>query len=266
MFQDEVTRPADGVVRALGVLQPVLAGGRCAIPRMLDSRGAHARLSNSFLLFAESRARARAPPVLRRELCRHVALSRGAASDRRRNLGRNGGDHAVVACWLRCADSSPSRSTDACRARLGARARSAWRRVPLVRPPGGTRRSRRRLSRSPPDPVGAAANQSHADLGVEQLGAVYERARPRPARSDDVASRIPTETAGRAHSRRRKETGTSTRPSPWPNSSCADTRGLPCTARHRTTSSRFASSTPRWAAAPSWSRPVVFCRMRTNAR
>ena len=134
-----------------------------------------------------------------------------------------------------------------------------------------------RSYRSGTRPGRAVARRSPTpDLGVEQLGAVYERVLDldpadivRVSLEGSRAAERPTATARRgarprpiAESRR----GPSTRRSRWPSSSCAARSDRSSAARPPTRSWPCASSIRRWGAAPFSSPRAATSRRRTSAR
>ena len=117
-----------------------------------------------------------------------------------------------------------------------------------------------RRARHAPGP-GGREEISYSDLGVEQLGAVYERVLDLDP--DDRGGR-----RGRTHATAgaARKPGRSTRRSRSRSSSSAERWRRWCAARRATTSSRFAWSIRPWAAARFWSPRAAISRPRTNAR
>ena len=214
-----------GVVSALAVLGPVVARdrlgpvGRCAI---------RARPSRSSIAFSSCCSPSRAPS-------RHFNTRSYGASYALTSLCRDAGAAADrhVGIW-----DGLAAITRLSRAgmRFGRPGRAAVQRPPVRASRGSRARSRR--GGAPDTPAvdasgfgagggtgragardrgaGGREDISYADLGVEQLGAVYERVLDLDPRElpDDDARAFRRTLEGRAHSRRRKESGTFYTPQP----------------------------------------------------
>ena len=221
-FQDEVRQDLQlGVARALGVLQPVLAGGSLRDPAEAGFAQALTLVYRIlFLLFAESRALAPVHHPLYGASYAVTSLCREAAAGRDRHAGIWDG-MAAITRLARAGCDAADLVAQPFNGRLFARASApALESGPAARP---TRSSTRRdaalaealVALATRPGRGGRESISYADLGVEQLGAVYERVLDLDARDlTDVTSRIPPEATGGAHSRRRKETGTFYTPQP----------------------------------------------------
>ena len=221
-FQDEVRQDLQlGVVRALGVLQPALAGGPAR--DQADARFAQALTlvyRILFLLFAESRGLAPVHHPLYGASYAVTSLCREAMAGRERHAGLWDGMAAITRLSRTGCDAADF-VAQPFNGRLFARASAPALESGLAARP--TRSSALRDTALAEALVvlatrsgrGGRESISYADLGVEQLGAVYERVLDLDTRDlTDIASRIPSEPAGRAHSRRRKETGTFYTPQP----------------------------------------------------
>ena len=221
-FQDEVREDLqEGVVRALGVLGPVLAHGTPRGPA--DARFAQALTlvyRILFLLFAESRALAPVQHPLYGASYAVTSLCREAVAGADRHAGIWDG-MAAITRMSRAGCDAAGLVAQPFNGRLFARASAPALESGIAARP--TRSSARR-DRALAEALVALATRpgrggleaiSYADLGVEQLGAVYERVLDLdPHDLTEAAAHAPPEAAGRAHSRRRKETGTFYTPQP----------------------------------------------------
>jgi len=221
-FQDAVRQDLQlGVVRALGVLEPVLTRGPLHGPA--DTRFAQALTlvyRILFLLFAESRALAPVHHPLYGASYAITSLCRDASGGRERHAGIWDG-MAAITRLSRAGCDAADLVAQPFNGRLFARASApALEAGPATRP---TRSSARRDTALAEALVALATRPgrggreaiSYADLGVEQLGAVYERVLDLDSPGlTEATSRVQSETPSRAHSRRRKETGTFYTPQP----------------------------------------------------
>ena len=221
-FQDGVREDLQvGVVKALAALGPVMR--RDASNRTADARFAEALTlvyRILFLLFAESRALAPlqhpqyGPSYTLTPMCRdassgagrHVGMWDGLAAITR--LSRTGCDSSDLVAQpfngrLFSKAAAPALEADASArpTRLSTRRDSALAEALVAL---GTRRG-----------AGGREEISYADLGVEQLGAVYERVLDLdPRELPEIGARISRILESRVHSRRRKESGTFYTPQP----------------------------------------------------
>jgi hypothetical protein len=221
-FQDEVRQDLQlGVVRALGVLEPVLARGSLTGPA--DVRFAQALTlvyRILFLLFAESRALAPVHHPLYGTSYAVTSLCREAVAGRDRHAGIWDG-MAAITRLARTGCDAADLVAQPFNGRLFARASAPALESGVAARP--TRSSARRdealaealIALATRPGQGEREAISYADLGVEQLGAVYERVLDLDPRNfAPAASHVSLDAASRAHSRRRKETGTFYTPQP----------------------------------------------------